>query len=70
MVVMAICHACRRCRFFQNDRGPHRYGRSIFEAGSVLAAWDDVATGFSALRFEERGGRYEWRRKGVPVEAQ
>ncbi|KAG1678272.1 hypothetical protein FOA52_013893 [Chlamydomonas sp. UWO 241] len=52
-----------RCRFFSNNTDEftgHVYGRSIFEAGGVQAAWADVGGHFDGEAFKERGGLYDW----------
>ena len=44
-------------RFFDNTSGGYRYSRPILEVG-VEAAFEEVT--FSAEKFEERGGIYDW----------
>lgn len=44
-------------RFYDNVDGGHRYSRPILDVG-IDVAWSDVK--FSAARFDERGGRYDY----------
>lgn len=45
-------------RFFDNTAGHYRYSRPLLDVG-VAAAWREIR--FDTLRFEERGGVYDWR---------
>lgn len=51
-------------RFYDNVDGPHRYSRPILEVG-IDAAWADVK--FSMARFDERGGRYAFGPRRLPL---
>lgn len=45
-------------RFFDNTTGVHRYSRPVLEVG-VFEAFEQVT--FDRRKFDERGGRYDWR---------
>lgn len=51
------------CRFFGNSTGEHLYGPSLLEEG-VPGAWLAVSGGFSAKKFGDRGGIYDWGQGG------
>jgi radical S-adenosyl methionine domain-containing protein 2 len=51
-------------RFFSNVGGRHTYSPAILEVGVETAF---AAVGFDALKFEARGGKYEWGASFVPL---
>jgi len=55
----SYCMLDSELRFFSNESGEVRYGRSITDVG-IDKAWDDIYDDFDSDRFNNRGGQWEW----------
>ena len=54
-------------RVYTNLNGQYHYSKSSIIDIGFSAAWSEVMDGFSNLRFERRGGDWNWNREGVSL---